>query len=239
MENFNKVAKERKIELNFKPYPALSKIAGLRWYPYVGKNYENVMIIGESHYINENTEEESIDRQNYLDNLKELTVVNLDDVIVKENWRNPTYLNMIDVLRGEESSIERKDVLSKISYYNLIQRHLSYNPIERPLKEDYIEGWKCFLEIESILKPSFCLVIGVESSKNFTEYMNVLGAKVDGFTHKEMINNTYPRVCKVKINDREIDFCFIKHTSKYISPLHWHQFIKDEYPNVINNLIQV
>lgn len=69
--------------------------------------------------------------------------------------------------------------------------------------------------------------------------MHALGAEVIEFSYKDKINSTYPRVCKVNINDRTIEFCFIKHTSKFISPLNWHQFIKNEYPEVIDKIIEL
>ena len=42
------------------------------------------------------------------------------------------------------------------------------------------------------------------------------------------INNTYPRTCKLTIDNFDIDIIFLKHSSKYYSWEKWHEYISSK-----------
>ena len=93
-----------------------------------GKDYEDgkrrILIVGESHYIDEDIEDERKQREQEVKVDKYHTRNCLYEVLVDKSWCNRTYPNLMEALCDRGIISEDKLVLSKIAYYNFIQRQL-------------------------------------------------------------------------------------------------------------------
>ena len=116
-----------------------NQIENLTWYPWVGKDYEDgkrrILIVGESHYIDEDIEDEGKLREQEVKVDKYHTRNCLYEVLVDKSWCNRTYPNLMEALCDRGIISEDKLVLSKIAFIILskdnwiIPLHLRNVPI--------------------------------------------------------------------------------------------------------------
>lgn len=207
----------------------------LRWYPWVGKNYDRtrVLVVGESHYANS---EEKLER--YLAN-KESTINVIKDLIGGAQWAqdNRTFNNFSKAIVGDAVCIQ--EVLwNNLAYYNFVQRPMNYTypNREKPTKQDFAEGCETFKQVISILKPSICIFIGVNASwpvigsfegKNINCSYAVDG-KLNGI-------NLRP-VAKVNMPYGQTRLVFTKHSSHHYVWKDWHRYLNTVIQNEINSL---
>ena len=154
------------------------KIENLTWFPWVGKGYKcakrKLLVVGESHYLNEDSDENNEKRRELLIRDKEHTRNCLYEVLINKSWSSKTYSNIMEALCDRGILSDNKTALSEIAYYNFIQRQMDYSKDtkERPNIDDYKIAWKCFLHIIDILQPTDCIFVGVESVTLFEEIMD-------------------------------------------------------------------
>lgn len=213
-----------------------SEIEKLNWYPWVGKDYETskrkLLIIGESHYLNEDDDEKNKKRKEELEASFSHTRDCLHEVLIDKSWSNPTYQNIMETLCDRSINPDNDNVFSKIAYHNLIQEPL-WSRQESPSEQQASIGWQILMSVINILKPTDCIMLGVRNDKYFNETMRKLSVsfqEVEEFPNK--IGNTRPR--KAMING--VSICFIQHPGNYYSPEKWHDFLKEQMPEVIQFL---
>lgn len=214
------------------------KIAGLSWNPWVGKDYaggeRRVLIVGESHYIKEESEEVTQSNMERFKSDKSFTRACLNEVLIDGDWGNRTYLNLMEALCDRSVVTEDKEMLQRIAFYNFIQRLLDYSCKERPQAEDYRTAWECFLKVVNVLQPTDCVLVGLESTQAFEEVMSEHGIRHSGIETQEVVNNSYPRKATLELESGNIlDILFIRHSSAYFSPEQWHEFLKRESPEIM------
>ncbi len=127
---------------------------------------------------------------------------------------------------------DNQNVFLKMAYHNLIQEPLLSRQ-KKPSEEQSSIGWKVLLSVINILKPTNCIVLGVRNDKGFNKNMRKLKVtfqEIEKLQNK--ISNTKPR--KAMIND--VNICFIQHPGNYYSPEKWHNFLKEEMPEVMQFL---
>lgn len=212
------------------------KIENLTWYPWVGKDYtfnkRRVLVIGESHYVNENADENNGKREQELLSDNTHTRDCLYEVLIDKSWNNRTYSRLMEALYDRGIIPDNKTALSKIAYYNFIQTPMDYTVRERPNSSHYITAWECFLKVITILYPTDCIFIGVESISLFEEFMKKCGVPYTEINTLEKRNNTYPQRTSIKLN-HDINIVFIKHSSAFFSPEQWHEFLKQQLPEAM------
>jgi hypothetical protein len=62
------------------------------------------------------------------------------------------------------SEVQRHKLWGGVVYHNLVNRVLPSRQ-HRPTEADYLEGWRSFLELASLLQPDECVVYGLEQRK--------------------------------------------------------------------------
>ena len=217
-----------------------NQIENLTWYPWVGKDYEDgkrrILIVGESHYIDEDIEDEGKLREQEVKVDKYHTRNCLYEVLVDKSWCNRTYPNLMEALCDRGIISEDKLVLSKIAYYNFIQRQLDYTtaPKERPNLDDYEIAWERFLKIVDILHPTDCIFVGIESSQLFESTMAKYQIQYSEIDILEKINRVYPRKMSINMNPNySVNIVFMKHSSCYFSPGKWYEFLTKQIPEAM------
>lgn len=109
------------------------KIENLTWFPWVGKGYKcakrKLLVVGESHYLNEDSDENNEKRRELLIRDKEHTRNCLYEVLINKSWSSKTYSNIMEALCDRGILSDNKTALSEIAYYNFIQRQMDYSKI--------------------------------------------------------------------------------------------------------------
>lgn len=104
------------------------KIENLTWFPWVGKGYKcakrKLLVVGESHYLNEDSDENNEKRRELLIRDKEHTRNCLYEVLINKSWSSKTYSNIMEALCDRGILSDNKTALSEIAYYNFIQRQM-------------------------------------------------------------------------------------------------------------------
>ena len=76
------------------------KIENLTWFPWVGKGYKcakrKLLVVGESHYLNEDSDENNEKRRELLIRDKEHTRNCLYEVLINKSWSSKTYSNIME-----------------------------------------------------------------------------------------------------------------------------------------------
>lgn len=222
----------------------LMNISNLEWMPWIGDSFFNsnkrLLIIGESHYSDGNTEQAFLKNKN-LAAKKDFTRNTIYQTQIQKAYEHKPLKNLFAALFGT-SKIDETKIWSQLAYYNFIQRSMNYSNIngqkntEQPTINDFDLGWETFVEVTKILKPTDCIFIGVRAAEPFERMMDKLNIKrTDRVVHPE-INNVSPRTASIKIDGQLINLTFIKHTSAYFSTEAWSGFLNNKNKEVISNL---
>tara|TARA_R110001606_G_C15355651_1_gene647994 strand:+ start:1228 stop:1926 length:699 start_codon:yes stop_codon:yes gene_type:complete len=213
----------------------LNKIQNLKWYPFIGKEYENgvsgkkVLLVGESHYHENN--EQSIAKHNK----PEFTKIVVNELAIQRMyWSTKMFSNLHRTLIGNDT-FDSEKLWNSLSFYNFVQRAMITNK-GRPTETDLFSGWEVFFKMAEILKPDICIFIGTGSSNYLKEYVNKnrTDINITEFKWLKKISRTYPRKAKLELNKRDIELHFIQHTSQYFSWSKWHEHLKKELPTELN-----
>lgn len=212
------MASEKKYDDRFK------LIDGLKWLPWVGKNYDKtgVLIIAESHYGGD-TEFEADGSDNTKEDFTR-------EAFVKRHangenmWKMPNNL-MRAVWQGDCSVGNRKIFWENVAFYNHVQKLMRLATRQRPSKEDFRNGWDVFPEVVKILKPDYCLFIGLIASYSFNIKMQGKGLSYEPVSWMEKINGACPRRFSLTVDGHKTEIIGIRHTSGRISPNKWHDFL--------------
>ena len=216
--------------------------SGLTWLPWVGKNFKKqkhkILIIAESHYSNEiNPEKAKEDIAKWLDE-KNLTRDVVIECPINNEWRNITFSNLHRAILGTTEFATFK-LWQEIAFYNFVQRPMQYRSDfrERPTFIDFLSGWKTFLTVIDILKPSLCIFVGVAASNSFNQAFDDLGIFHSTMSWGGQLNNVYKRSpVAISTGGSKTEILFIKHTSTYFSWEQWNQFLNHEARDAIESL---
>ena len=230
---------------------SLKIIKGLTWLPWVGNNYQNTkcrtLVIGESHY---HTNDIKL-RESFTDIL--LTRSLIYDYAIYLDWEcvNPTIDNFTRALFNDnyltffhdstENLEKRKSLWSHLAFYNFVQRPMLYNSEkkERPVSEDFYNGWSVFIEVIKVLRPTDCIFIGTKASDFFEYMMSTMNIQHSVVSKINTNSNTYGRSFSLAIDSKPIKMLSIKNTSKYFSYSKWHYFLREQNSEMLDYLNEI
>ena len=206
--------------LSFEHDSHLEEIKGLRWLPWIGKEYiyseQRMLIVGESHYLT-GTEKNRLEAEQ-----PDFTRNVIQTFCVDHMDAQPTFDNLIRCLFGNQKTTPemRMELWKRHAFYNFVQRPMKTNK-KRPKKEDWQSGWTVFAELIQILKPTKCIFIGVAAADNYNPYKCRRS--------KEKIGNVAARRFTVMLDKKTSVPCIaIKHTSQYFSWIKWRKILEKE-----------
>lgn len=203
-------------------------VKGLTWFPWIGKNYidskRRIMIVAESHYVNDKTTDEYIQKKELLNN-RYCTREVVNECVIYNDWSNCMFDNLQCCLFGlsNKKNIKSDSLWNNLVFWNLIQRPMDYNGKERPRKDDFLQGWKVFLEIIRILKPTDCLFVGVTASNYFVRSMRENEVEYNP-VEKIEVTHAYGRKYDLSIGFK-LPIIAIQHTSHHFNREKWHGFL--------------
>lgn len=207
-----------------------NNINGLTWLPWVGSEYQNlsndrILFIGESHYY------ETAELQNSRSSDKYYTINCIQDAAVDKKWPNKTYNNLIKIINRDGSGNSEK--WQYYAYTNLIQRIIRKN--SRPTIQDYKDGLNTLFDLIKVLKPNYCVFIGVTVFNHIYDYLNSNNIPHRKIKKEDKINGSFPRVIELTFNDEELAMIGIKHIGRHINIYEWLEFIDKNTNGVIKN----
>lgn len=213
----------------------------LRRYPWIGSKYAGsnyrILILGDSHYTIDKDKPKCEDEYKRCNENKDYTreivrcVIN-DICEGKPTWT--MFRNLINTFTSYTPE-DVKHLWSKIAFYNFIQEPMKQiNQV--PTSEESRIGWRCFYDVVNILKPDFCLFIGIRSNREI-EMIQSLGGTYKITKDEVKCNNTIPLIGEIETKEgNKTKFRIIKHTSSYYSPAAWYQYIYNKEPVLIRML---
>lgn len=205
-------------------------IPTLSWYPWVGKVFftsrRRILIVAESHY----NEGERVDELNRIILNRKYTTRNVVQYYpVSHQDNNPMFENLHRCL-FRTNNINRENVWSHIAFYNFVQRSMDYNRKERPADADWVNGWKTFVEVVKILKPTDCMFVGVGAADKFNENASLLDLNHENVQWIKVNNcRGAARRFSLTIDDNyKLNCTSIQHTSHHFSWKAWNAYLWNE-----------
>ncbi|MCG2759772.1 MAG: hypothetical protein L6407_00985, partial [Candidatus Delongbacteria bacterium] len=140
------------------------EIINLTWYPWVGKDFKNTIILGESHY-DKWDDVDPVTSAAWLAS-KVFTRNRTAGPALNGNPKEPYFRNFERAYFGA-SQIERNlanNLWHSVAHFNLVQKVMK-DKNERPTREDYRTGWDVFWDVNKILNTENVIVFGTDLMK--------------------------------------------------------------------------
>lgn len=221
----------------------LNSIPNLSWLPWIGseyfKNNNRLIIIGESQYAQGETAiayEEDLAKVTRIDFTRNAVL----QTQIQNHYKHPALDNLLKALFGN-GSIDKAKLWKNVAFYNFVQRIMDYSSFdgkktEQPTTADFDAGWKVFVEVVKILKPTDCIFIGVRAATPFERMMDQLNIKRSNRIAHDKVGNTNPISASIEIEGHSTNISFIRHSSAYFSPEEWHPFLEIQHGTIIQKL---
>ncbi len=196
----------------------------LQYYPFIGENFkmakEKILIVGESHYADDNKESEELHKHPYL-----TRAVIKDKGIERGYGKTKTFMNFHKAMITNDT-FESQKFWDLLAFYNLVQRPM-FSSKHRPHTKDFTDGWKTFFKVIDIVKPTAVIFIGVKASEFLGNSISTSEYSLENYTWDEKISRTYPR--RVNIISKEnisIPVIFIQHSGHHFSHYKWNKYLR-------------
>jgi hypothetical protein len=137
----------------------LAALPGLNWLPWIGQHYGDykILILGDSHYYEKDKEE-----RKWLDSKDATRGYINDHGLNSHNFPDRDFLSSVENVllnKAEASDEDREKIWTRVAFFNLVQRPMTNGSTE-PEDVDYDEGWRNFLNVVDIIKPTVCIKFG-------------------------------------------------------------------------------
>ena len=203
----------------------------LKRLPWIGINYptskQKILILGDSHYAEADSEEDVEKIYNWFFEDKESTIKVVEDNS-NHNFKFKFFEGLYKLFELETTP-KRKDFWEKIAFYNFVQEVMKEKD-ECPKTSHYNEAGKCLLEVIEIIKPNFILFIGLRGiNKN----------QISGFFWEcdKPIQKSKPVYGEIRLSNLCIPFKAIRHTSRGFLYKDWREYLYSKKPDIMQFLI--
>ena len=213
---------------------------GLCWLPWVGKDYSRqkikLLLVGESHYASkrERTPTQQLCDVDEVSEDKNFT----RDVVYASRicrwWSTPTLSRINWSLVGRDN-FDGKLIWNKIAFYNFVQRPMKTID-ERPTWEEFASGWRNFIDVACVLKPTICVFIGNSAANFFNEAMATLNIPHSNVNSVQFVNGAWGKEASIDIEGKTVPIHSIRHAGRFFSWEAWHNYLKERIPDTIDFL---
>ena len=207
------------------------KSSGLKYLPWIGKDFEKIrlLIVGHSDYKHDELTDTDENRT------RELIKYDLTDAV---NEQGPLFLGLQKALGKNDTENDKLSLWNSCAFFNLSQKVLDSISSKRTW-EDITDGWNLFFQISKVIKPEFCIFLGLD----IATYIENGGLQTDetpihGFLCKhvndwkrdytQISGNRPARLIMAGIDGQKLRMIFIKHPSDHFAASHWQDFIIEE-----------
>lgn len=191
-----------------------------------------LLIVGESHYLSTEDVEKSASKHSdaYITR-RVVQELGIEGNAYGTNFFVPLHKGLFGT-----DDIDKEKFWHGVSFYNFIQKPMS-SVSNRPTNQDFIDGWATFTEVHEILQPSHCLFIGNSAANYLEKALRNTNFNLERISWIEQIGRYYGKFARIKSPDGKlIDIHFIKHTSSYFSWALWHEYLKKQMPEIIEDI---
>ncbi len=206
-----------------------NSIKRLNWLPWVGDNFDKtkILILGDSHYD---------DNDGWLiyNNATREFVKNQGLNSHKPEFQKRQFFNQIEKMaldQPQTSYEDRMNFWNSVIFLNLVQRLLPSRQ-ERPTDIDFDESWESFLEVATLLKPKYCIKLGIDGIGRLGNYLN----EVQTDWKRDDVQEFYKKPYAINLtnHDHKMKIIFINHPtgSRSFKIEEWTKFIKKEIPDL-------
>lgn len=213
------------------------KITGLTWRPWVGDQWakrpadRRLLVVAESHYTDGTTPEEISlifqERRNDPNYTRKV----VDQSFVRGSWSTPTLRNIPKLLFGS-GSYDRTRFWEQTGYYNFVQRLMDYSRKEQPAWNDFYNSWPVFVRVVEVLRPSFCLFIGVRATNSILQGLKRTGLESIELKTRSKVGRILGRSAVLPIEGGQVELAFVQHAGSYFSWKRWHAYLEAEHPEL-------
>lgn len=211
----------------------LDDIAGLTWWPWVGRSYRKTdtktFVLGESHY----SSSPDPDAVAKIGNKKAFTrEIHQTHAMGLANGKKTRYVRNIEraLFQTKRPSVESVNAFwSSVIYHNLVLTPMPTKK-HRPAYDHYFDGWEVFIKLAELLKPAQCIVYGLERLK-LTSLKEVCISHGNSPLFERLPNRvgrSCPRRVTLSLNYGTLKMLFIRHPSQYFSWQTWGEILEKE-----------
>lgn len=216
-----------------------AKVAGLRWIPWVGDNYESasckVLLVGESVYAGSVPWETKDYISSNSNHVREGNVLYWAE---GEDGGNAAFPKTIkDILTLSNPSLSRDKFWNSVAFTEVIQEVISDSKERSRSKNQFVDGLLALYKTIEILSPDIVLFFGSNAMKdaNYLASKKELGEKAIECKYIDFVGKFKMR----EIIDRGVRFIGLPHPSlptmrSKNNQLAWHNLLIKHAPGVIN-----
>lgn len=210
---------------------------GLCWLPWIGKEYSKqkikLLLVGESHYAAKKgmKKSEQICKVDAVAECYEYTRDVVFECKICRDWSNTTLDNINWTLVGK-NNFDGALIWDKIAFYNFVQRPMKTLE-ERPIGEDFANGWRNFIDVVKIIKPTICIFIGNSAANFFDESMATLNIRHTDVVLSKFLNGAWAKYSELFVNDLFIPIHSIRHPARFFSWRSWNEYLFEKIPNTM------
>ena len=212
-----------------------AKINNLKWTPWIGINYSKtgILLLGDSFC------DDGEGWPDYDPYAPRSLVLNQGLSSHKPEFASRKFLTVVEktLLNQEETDFsERENFWTSVAFFNIVQRALPTRA-ERPQYTDFDIGWSVVLDIAEIIKPKFCIKLGIDG-------IGRLGAKLasDNPGWKYNADEFYKKPYIINLSKDNYQFkiiCINHPTGSFgFDYEHWFNIINEVAPEIRQSLKQ-
>jgi hypothetical protein len=105
---------------------------------------------------------------------------------------------------------------------------------ERPADDDFIAGWRVFVEVVRIIQPSHCLFIGVSAANTFDPSMANQNVSFNEVSYAPSVDGVRPRVAKIEMAGTTTKLTFVHHLCRCKAVSQWHDYLQNQHADFMN-----
>ena len=227
---------DRKFDADFK------KIRTLTWLPWIGKRFDRtrVLVITKLHPTRAQESADALDNKKKMvgdgmltrEMIAEYPLQGYDaGWIFKAGHRNSaTFDNVSNVLCGssllsDADAKKRTTLWSSVAFMELVQKPMWYKGKERekPVPNDFMEGWETAIKVVQIIKPKLSIVFGLETADHFNVFVKAQSEIRFGLAERDgKIGKSYPRSARIELEGDWLPIRFVP--SMYFPCREWREF---------------
>ena len=205
-------------------------IKGINFQPWVSKNYEDktskynrLLILGESHYIEDDYSEEQKDNEDdYSNSQEDVTPNNFTSAVIQDFLDDKHNIAFFRNLGWLFNPNDKKEVWNEIAFANAIQIALG-SSTEQPSKSEIETVKNAFWLLLDNLEPDKILVC---SKRMWDSWIPEDPAKCEFVRHIKN-NHKSSTIWKYKTKSKDCLVMGINHPSKYFSYNNWRPIVME------------
>lgn len=221
-----------------------AQIAGLSWYPWVGAGYkeakQRVLVIGDNLYaVDENGDYDEETARDFLSN-RETVREYVEESRDPKKWHAKFYDRLTDTFVSEDR-IDR--FWNKVAFVHFFQQPDGRVSGNGHGKTERMAAWSRWQELVEVLRPDICIFCGTGLGRCYEEWNRSMGKEADWWDVESGIYKGGQQPIRgvfTTAGGHRAELVFMRHpSSRGFSSERWHEFLKGQFPDVMEEVNNV